>query len=73
VKWRASKDSFVCGNRKIPMDRLARYRSFVSKSGPTKGLYMVALRDVQPGPATVSTTTTSAGVSTTAPATSAGT
>jgi hypothetical protein len=30
---------------------MARYRSFIGKSGATKGSLMVALRDVVPAPA----------------------
>lgn len=61
LRWRGSKNTFLCDGRKVDATDLARYRSFVSKSGPTKGLYMVALRDVQPPPsATTTTTTTSA-------------
>jgi hypothetical protein len=29
---------------------MVRYRSFTSKSGATKGSFMVALRDVEPPP-----------------------
>lgn len=65
LRWRGSKNTFFCSGRKVVSRDLARYRSFVSTSGPTKGLYMVALRDVQPAPSAASTTTTTA-----APATS---
>lgn len=65
LRWRGSRRAFLCDGRKVEVADLARYRSFVSASGPTKGLYMVALRDVQPAPATTGTTP-----STTAPATS---
>jgi hypothetical protein len=60
LRWRGSLDSFLCDGRKVAIGDLARYRSFVSKSGPTEGLYMVALRDVQPGPGATTTSTTTA-------------
>ncbi len=75
LRWRGSKNSFLCDGRRVTSDQLARYRSFVSKSGPTKGLYMVALRDVQPAPgASAGSTSTSSttGPSTSAPSTAPG-
>jgi hypothetical protein len=60
LRWRGSKNAFLCDGRKVAVADLARYRSFVSKSGPTEGLYMVALRDVQPAPGATGTTTTTA-------------
>ena len=69
LRWRGSKNSFLCDGRRVDTEDLARYRSFASRSGPTKGLYMVALRDVQPAPS-AATTSTSTSTTTTAPATS---
>jgi hypothetical protein len=60
LRWRGSQDTFTCDGKRVTSEQLARYRSFVSRSGSTKGLYMVALRDVQPAPASTSTTTAAA-------------
>jgi hypothetical protein len=50
LRWRGSKDTFTCDDRPVSSRNLARYRSFIQRSGPNKGAYMVALRDVLPAP-----------------------
>jgi hypothetical protein len=50
LRWRGSKNSFTCDGRRVSTTQMARFRSFTAGSGPTKGLLMVALRDVEPGP-----------------------
>ncbi len=56
LRWRGSKDSFTCDDRKIAVADLARFRSFVEPSGPRKGLLMVELRKILPAPTTTTTT-----------------
>jgi hypothetical protein len=51
LRWRGSKDTFTCDDNPVGSRNMARYRSFTSKSGPNKGAFMVALRDVEPAPA----------------------
>jgi len=51
LRWRGSKDTFTCDDRPVSSRQMARYRSFIQKSGDLKGSYMVALRDVLPPPA----------------------
>ena len=51
LRWRGSKDTFTCDDKPVSSTNMARYRSFVQRSGPNKGAYMVALRDVRPAPA----------------------
>jgi hypothetical protein len=50
LRWRGSKNTFTCNDKPVAIGNLARYRSFTSHTGDTKGLYMVALRDVLPPP-----------------------
>jgi len=50
LRWRGSKNTFTCDGRPVKSTEMARYRSFTAPSGPSKGLFMVALRDVQPAP-----------------------
>jgi hypothetical protein len=50
LRWRGSKDTFTCDGVPVKSVQMARYRSYTSQSGPTKGLFMVALREVQPAP-----------------------
>ena len=51
LRWRGSKDTFTCDDRPVESANMARFRSFTSHHGPTKGSFMVALRDVLPPPA----------------------
>jgi hypothetical protein len=51
LRWRGSKDTFTCDDKPVASRNMARYRSFTSHSGPTKGAWMVALYDVEPAPA----------------------
>jgi len=50
LRWRGSKDTFTCDDRPVSSRNMARYRSFTSHQGATKGAFMVALRDVEPAP-----------------------
>ena len=50
LRWRGSKGTFTCDDRPVDPTNLARYRSSVAASGPTKDLYMVELRKVLPPP-----------------------
>jgi hypothetical protein len=50
LRWRGSKHTFTCDDRPVSSRNLARYRSFVQRTGANKGAYMVALRDVLPAP-----------------------
>ena len=56
LRWRGSKNSFTCDDRKVKVADLARFRSFTEPSGPRKGLLMVELRKVLPPPTTTTTT-----------------
>ena len=51
LRWRGSKNTFTCDDRRVESVNLARYRSFIQKQGPQKGLFMVRLRTVLPAPA----------------------
>lgn len=51
LRWRGSKGTFTCNDRPVKIANLARFRSFTSRTGPTKGLYMVELKKVLPAPA----------------------
>ncbi len=51
LRWRGSLDTFTCDNRPVKVADLARFRSFTSRTGTTKGLYMVELKKVLPAPA----------------------
>ena len=51
LRWRGSKNRFTCDDRPVETVNLARFRSFVRKRGPQKGLFMVRLRTVLPAPA----------------------
>ncbi len=50
LRWRGSKGTFTCNDRPVKTANLARFRSFTSRTGPTKGLYMVELKKVLPAP-----------------------
>jgi hypothetical protein len=49
--WKGSKDTFTCNGRAVASTEMARYRTFVGRTGANKGAFMVRLRDVVPGPA----------------------
>ena len=51
LRWRGSKNTFTCDDRPVSSRNMARYRSFTSRTGNTKGAFMVALHDVEPAPA----------------------
>lgn len=51
LRWRGSKNTFTCDDRPVSSRNMARYRSFTSHHGATKGSLMVALRDIEPAPA----------------------
>jgi hypothetical protein len=51
LRWRGSKDTFTCDDKPVSSRTMARYRSFTSRRGATKGSLMVALRDIEPAPA----------------------
>jgi hypothetical protein len=51
LRWRGSKNTFTCDDRPVKSQSMARYRSFVQKHGPRKGLFMVELRKVLPASA----------------------
>lgn len=55
LRWRGSKDTFTCDDRPVRSEEMARFRSFTSKHGRTKGSLMVDLRKVLPAPAQSST------------------
>ena len=50
LRWRGSLNTFTCDGRPVKSHSAARYRTFVQKRGPRKGLFMVALREVLPAP-----------------------
>jgi hypothetical protein len=50
LRWRGSKDTFTCDDKPVASRNMARFRSFTSHHGATKGAFMVALYDVQPAP-----------------------
>ena len=50
LRWRGSIDTFTCDDEPVEVADLARYRSFVQRTGARKGLYMVRLRSVIPPP-----------------------
>ena len=50
LRWRGSLNTFTCNGQPVKSEAMARYRSFVQKRGPRKGLFMVELRKVLPAP-----------------------
>ncbi len=50
LRWRGSKNTFTCDDRPVKSTEMARYRSFTKQTGPAKGFYMVALREILPAP-----------------------
>ena len=50
LRWRGSKNTFTCDDKPVASRNMARFRSFTKRSGPLKGSYMVALRDIEPAP-----------------------
>jgi hypothetical protein len=50
LRWRGSLDTFTCDGEPVQAENLARYRSFIQRSGDTKGLYMVEIQKVLPPP-----------------------
>ncbi|MGZ4675557.1 MAG: hypothetical protein ACXVJ7_17630 [Acidimicrobiia bacterium] len=54
LRWRGSKNTFTCDDTPVKSEQMARYRSFTSRSGPTKGSLMVELRKILPAPEPIS-------------------
>ena len=51
LRWRGSKNTFTCDDRRVTSEQLVRYRSFTRRAGAPNDSFMVRLNRVLPAPA----------------------